>query len=46
MVDKKVTDLDSLANELAKGHKTQAALFGESGVFTELQRKTIEAILK
>lgn len=46
MVDKHVTDLDNLALELAKGHKTQEALFGENGVFTELQRKTLEAILK
>jgi len=43
---KKMDELDELAKELVKEYKTKDALFGEQGVFRELQKRLLQAALE
>jgi transposase-like protein len=42
----KVDDLDELAKKLVKQYKTKDALFGEQGIFKELQKRLLQAALE
>jgi putative transposase len=42
----KVDDLDNLAKELVKKYKTKDALFGEQGLFKELQKRLLQSALE
>jgi putative transposase len=42
----KVDDLDELAKKLVKQYKTKDALFGEQGVFKELQKRLLQSALE
>lgn len=42
----KVDDLDDLAKKLVKQYKTKDALFGEQGVFKELQKRLLQSALE
>lgn len=42
----KVDELDDLAKKLVKEYKTKDALFGEKGVFKELQKRLLQAALE
>lgn len=43
---KKLDELDELAKKLVKEYKTKDALFGEQGVFRELQKRLLQAALE
>jgi len=43
---KKFDELDELAKKLVKEYKTKDALFGEQGVFKELQKRLLQAALE
>lgn len=43
---KKLDELDELAKKLVKEYKTKDALFGEQGVFKELQKRLLQAALE
>lgn len=42
----KVNELDELAKKLVREYKTKDALFGEQGVFKELQKRLLQAALE